>query len=153
MFEIFLRGILSKKGDPTPGDGPVITLIEEGPGSLTVHWQYIPGEPTFTYTTTINSITFTITDVHDGHLPIIRYEYNLGSGWTSIGTNTTRTISGLSEGTYQLRTRAVNSMGIGIESDPVSITLTDEPVSNWILATGSWNDQGEWDDNEQWKDS
>jgi len=25
-------------------------------------------------------------------------------------------------------------------------------VSNWILATGFWNDGGVWDDNESWND-
>jgi|SRR5690625_237982 len=150
MFHVYLQGILSKKVDPAPEGGPLITLIEEGPGSLTVHWQYIPGAPEFTYTTTIDSITFTVTDIHDGHLPIQSFEYDIGNGWTNIGNNTTYTINQLELGTYQLRIRAVNSMGVGIESDPVSITVTE---TNWILATGSWNDQGEWDDSEQWKDS
>ena len=27
------------------------------------------------------------------------------------------------------------------------------PASNWILATGAWNDAGVWDDAETWNDS
>lgn len=30
--------------------------------------------------------------------------------------------------------------------------MSEEEVSTWILATGTWDDSGFWDDNEQWID-
>jgi len=30
--------------------------------------------------------------------------------------------------------------------------ITGPPISNWILATGIWNDAGIWDDEAVWND-
>jgi len=35
----------------------------------------------------------------------------------------------------------------------VSASLEQVAPTNWILASGSWDDEGNWDDDEEWNDS
>lgn len=43
---------------------------------------------------------------------------------------------------------------IAVTEDEISavILMPDEPESNWILATGRWNDDGIWIDTAKWID-
>ena len=66
----------------------------------------------------------------DGGSAIEDYEYKVDSGgWVSTGgTTTTYTVTGLTNGdTYEFRVRAVNDVGPGAESAPVSIAPATAP--------------------------
>ncbi len=66
----------------------------------------------------------------DGGSPIKYYEYKVDNGaWTSTGgKSTTYTVTGLTNGqTYRFEVRAVNSIGPGAESAPVSATPAAVP--------------------------
>ena len=66
----------------------------------------------------------------DGGIPILRYEYRLGSGaWKSIGsTDTSFTITNLQNGTqYSVRVRAVNTAGNSSVSNQVRATPAAVP--------------------------
>ena len=66
----------------------------------------------------------------DGGSAIERYEYKVDSGgWVSTGgTTNTYTVTGLASGQiYEFRVRAVNDVGPGAESAPVSIAPATVP--------------------------
>ena len=44
-------------------------------------------------------------------------------------------------------------MFIGISISLHQLKVYAAAVSNWILATGAWNDSGVWDDTAVWNDS
>ena len=67
---------------------------------------------------------------------IERYEYQVDSGeWVSTGgTTTTYTVTGLTNGDpYEFRVRAVNDVGPGAESAPVSVAPATVPGAPWNL--------------------
>ena len=73
----------------------------------------------------------------DGGSAIERYEYKVDSAeWVSTGgTTTTYTVTGLASGqTYEFRVRAVNDVGPGAESAPVSVAPATVPGAPLNLA-------------------
>jgi Fibronectin type III domain len=87
--------------------------------------------------------------VFTGGLTITNYEYAVSSNggstygtWTALSPSDTTspvTIPGLTNGTaYYIKLRAVNSLGSGTESSPVSTNTT--PFGNPVATTGSGSD-------------
>ena len=78
----------------------------------------------------------------DGGSAIERYEYKVDNGkWISTGgKSTTYTVTGLTNGdTYEFRVRAVNSVGPGAESQPISATPATIPSAPRNLAGARGN--------------
>jgi titin len=90
-----------------------------------------PGAPSNVVITPGNSsvsVSFTASD--NNGATISKYQYQLGSGsWTdAVGTTSPISISGLTNGTsYDIKLRAVNSVGDGAASDAVSVTPRTVP--------------------------
>ncbi len=117
-----------------PGDesAPVIVTpatVPEAPGNLTA----TPGNAEVT-------LSWDAPD-DDGGSAIERYEYKIDSGeWVSTGgTTTTYMVTGLASGQiYEFRVRAVNDVGPGAESAPVSVAPATVPGAprNLTLTSG-----------------
>ncbi len=79
---------------------------------------------------------------NDGGSAIEYYEYKVdGGAWTSTGgKSTSYTVTGLTNGeTYRFRVRAVNSIGPGTKSEPVSATPATVPGAPRNLTTTPGN--------------
>ena len=77
------------------------------------------------------TINFTAPESID-QFPITDYEYQLdGGSWTSVGTiNSPFIITGLNNGQhYEIRLRAVNGGGAGVESGPITATPRTVPAA------------------------
>ena len=80
------------------------------------------------------SVSVAFTEGADGGAAISNHEYQLDDGaWVAFSpavTSSPVTIPGLTNGTsYSLRLRAVNSVGAGAASDPVSVTPRTVPAA------------------------
>ena len=77
-----------------------------------------------------NDIIFTLTAPNDGGSAILRYEYDIDGDdvWRTTGSNTLSfMLTDVAAGTKAYRFRAVNSVGPGLPSDAVSITISGVP--------------------------
>jgi hypothetical protein len=128
--------------DPPPGLlKPVIFEASTGDGSAQINWRYIPGAPEFDIAEKNNALDITITQINTGGFTISNYEYNIGSGWVSFNSATMPLqIDGLDNNvTYQVRIRAINSFGTGIQSlqqsaSPIAIGTPSAPTITSIVA-------------------
>lgn len=92
----------------------------------------VPNAPTITSLSgSAGSLSIGITAPNrDGGATVTNYEYSLDNGATWVTPSPASTtspiiVSGLAEGsTYQVKTRAVNSVGVSAESNMMSATLT-----------------------------
>ena len=122
-----------RSGNPSSCINQFITLQSSGSSST------IPSAPTITSITPSSTqlvVNFT-TPSNDGGSPITNYKYSTNNGLTFFSAGTTSspiTISGLNPNTgYQVVIRAVNVIGDGAISSPISATTTT-PVWSALLS-------------------
>jgi len=121
-----------QQADPPPTDDSTNITTPAAPTNLTAS----PSDTTI-------QINFTPGD--DGGSPITNYEYLISSSdntWTTTSTTDSPiTITGLNSNTqYTIQIRAINTLGAGAESEPIT-TSTTTPPSPTIAAieAGSWH--------------
>ena len=132
---------LTTRFDGITGAKPVITSITPQDESGDVFWEYIPGEPTFTLNSADSSLDVEVTDINTGNREITDYQYQLNDqSWVSAGSSDTFSITGLTNGVqYSVKVRAVNVIGVGIESPtssetPIEVSAPDAPVIDAVNA-------------------
>lgn len=148
LFRSIVQQLADARGVGTPSD-PLGVRITQQPGNVTVE----PG----------TDVTFTVVATSGDASPLTYQWQELLTGvWTNL-TNTGR-ISGVTTATLALddtveadtgrifRVIVTNAVNSKFSISPVVVVATPEPVSNWILFTGFWNDAGEWDDSAVWVD-
>jgi titin len=93
----------------------------------------VPGAPSgLAVSVGDTSVSMTFPAVPSGGFPITNFEYSIDDGpWTAMNparTSSPVTITGLdAENAYALRLRAVNRMGSGASSSPVTVVTTTRP--------------------------
>lgn len=112
-------------------------------------------QPTISGTADVGQVLTVTPGTWTGHpTPVLTYEW-LRDGVEIAGeTGTTyTTVEADRETTITVRETGTNSQGSASVTSSNGIAIPAEPVGNWILITGEWNDAGEWDDSETWKDA
>jgi hypothetical protein len=100
------------------------------PSSVTLIIPNLPAAPTnLVGTPGLTSISIAFTPGNDGGSDILNYWYSLNGGalvaLSPVDDATPVTIPGLSSGTnYTIRLAAQNAMGVGAQSDPITVTTT-----------------------------
>lgn len=98
-----------------------------------IPWPDVPSTPSsVSVTNTVSSVTATWPAPNNGGAPITRYEVQIhdGSSWGSVLniSSNTRTFSGLSPaGTYRVRVRARNDIGVSGFRESSAVTLATVP--------------------------
>ena len=113
--------------------------------TLYAKWTNVPDAPTGLSATAINGCLLTFTAPANGVDAITNYQYSTdnGASWTAVSpasTNTTIILTGLSNCTaYNIRVRAVNSVGVGAASTAVSVTPRTGVAAgtNWTSRTSA----------------
>ena len=120
-----------------------------GSGLVVLRFQTAPLAPTITSVTPRNtqlSISFTAPTSNGSQITSYQYSLNAGTTWTSAGSSSPFTISGLTNWTaYSVIVRAINSNSAGPASNSVSGTPipTDLDLNAKLSSSGSsnWIDQ------------
>ena len=121
----------------TYGSGLFVAVASTGTNRVMTSgtFQTTPAASTALVATPGNgSVSVAFTEGADGGAAISNHEYQLDDGaWVAFSpavTSSPVTIPGLTNGTsYSLRLRAVNSVGAGAASDPVSVTPRTVPAA------------------------
>lgn len=110
------------------------SVFSAASGSVTP--SAVPGAPTLTSLTPSDSTISVAFTAGTSDAPITGYQYRItGGDWVSVGTSSPFSISGLANGTsYSVLLRAMNSVGTGASSDPLSATPVSTPSAPTITA-------------------
>ncbi|UJG44426.1 MAG: caspase family protein [Candidatus Heimdallarchaeum endolithica] len=111
-----------------------VTLTLSGPDTAA---------PTVTITaptdgSTVNSADVTVTWTGSDNVGIDHYEVRIDSGsWTNVGTATSHTFTGLSDGSHTVDVNAYDAAGnVGSDSVTFTVDTTTNPVEKWAVIVG-----------------
>lgn len=120
-----------------------VNSLGEGPASVTAYGTpaAVPAAPTgLSYTSGYNYLTISFTAGNDGGSPLTNYKYSIdnGTSYTALSpadTTSPITITGLTNGTtYQVKLRAVNAVGDGVQSTALSALVATVPSAPTSLS-------------------